>query len=956
MTLSAPTHSLLPTGSWLILLCIITASTVLPATINAQETVPSGCFDIATNANVTPLFVSPNDWPGVQRAMGDLQSDLRKLTQNEVRFQSAGLPHSTKIVIAGTVGKSPEIDALIAAGTLDGSFLDDAWEAYHIEVIEHPFEGVEQALVIAGSDKRGTIFGIYEISRQMGVSPWYFWADVPVPHKKNIAVVPGCLLQEKPAVQYRGIFLNDENPALYGWVHETYGGFNHEFYGDVFELMLRLKSNYLWTAMWGKAFYDDDPLNAPTADMYGVVIGTSHHEPMGRAHVEWDRYGEGAWNYQTNEETLKKFWKEGIERIGSYEATITLAMRGDGDEAMSDETNVDLLQRIVADQREIIAENSQQDPDKELQLWALYKEVQQYYEDGMRAPDDVMLLLADDNWGNARLLPPPGTAKEHPGGWGLYYHFDYVGDPRNYKWINTNQISRVWEQMNLAWEHEVERMWLVNVGDLKPMEYPISFFLDHAWNPDAMTMEKMTEYPQTWAAAQFGPEFAQEIGHILTTYTKYNARRKHELLSPETYDLVHFREAAGVVADYNKLREQTKAIEAKLPAAYHDAFYQLVLHPVEASANLNELYYTAALNHLYADQGRGATNAMIALTQKLFAKDQQITDRYHSIANGKWNHMMDQTHIGYTYWQQPDENTIPETVEILNLPSAALAVAVEGSDQAWPGSNEKAELPTFDKFNRQLFYVDIFNRGSTPFAYTVTATVPWITFTEVTDEVTFQQRIFVSIDWELAPTGSSSETITISSEHGEEKVWVHVFNPATELENFTGFVEANGYVSIEAENFSRATSTDSITWKVIPNFGKTKSGVTTFPPTHYDLIPGETSPQLEYDFYLWEPGPIKINTLLSPSLQFNASKGLKMAIAVDDNAPQVINIHEGYNWYQIVGDNINQIVNEHTVAEPGAHTLKIWAIDPSVVLQKIIIQTEEIPRTYLGPPQSYFHE
>lgn len=920
----------------------------------AQDSEVKSCFDIAQNGHSVPLYISQQEYPGAQRAMGDLQSDLRKLTQNQVDFLSTGFPEHPEFILAGTLGKNPKIDALVESGKLDPSFLEGAWEAYHIEVIENPFEGVDKALVIAGSDKRGTIFGIYEVSRLMGVSPWYFWADVPVPQKENISLNQ-CLIQDKPKVEYRGIFLNDENPALYGWVHETYGGFNHEFYGDVFELILRLKGNYLWTAMWGKAFYDDDPLNASTADMYGVVIGTTHHEPMGRAHVEWDRYGEGDWNYQTNEEFLREFWKKGIQRLSDYEATITLGMRGDGDMAMSEEANVGLLERIVADQREIIDEYSEQDPDKELQLWALYKEVQEYYEKGMRTPDDVMLLLADDNWGNARLLPEPGKADEHPGGWGLYYHFDYVGGPRNYKWINTNQISRTWEQMNLAWEHGVDRMWLVNVGDLKPMEYPISFFLDHAWDPDEMDVDAMDAYPETWAASIFGEEYAEEIGSLMTEYTLYNARRKHELLNTPTYSLVHFNEGERIVNDFRELEQQAIDLGKQIDDEYWDAYYQLVLHPIEASANLNDLYIAAAKNKWYAQQGRAATNLMAAKVQKLFDRDQEITDYYHNeLANGKWNHMMAQTHIGYTYWQQPEQNNIPET-EILELPDQPeMGVSVQGAAEAWPGADGTPALPTFDKFNQQSYFFEIFNKGKGSFKYTIETSVPWIEFEGMTSTVDDQQRIHVSLDWSKVPAGEVTESFTIKSDGAEQTVEVHAFNPETNLNGFTGFVEARGYIAMEGENYSKSAASDQAEWTFVPQIGKTDGGMTVSPTTVRGLEAGsEESPRLEYNTWFFSEGEVEVELYLSPTLEFNQSKGLQIAVSFDNEDPQIIDMHDDYNWYQIVGENILKLKTTHTIQQAGAHTLKVWAVDGGPVVQRVVVKTGDVGQTYLGPPESF---
>jgi hypothetical protein len=501
----------------------------------------------------------------------------------------------------------------------------------------------------------------------MGVSPWYWWADVPVKKQSAIYINSKTIIIDSPKVKYRGIFINDEAPALSGWSKEKFGGFNHLFYQKVFELMLRLKSNYIWPAMWGNAFYDDDSLNIKTADDYGIVIGTSHHEPLMRAHEEWKRYGSGKWNYDSNEIKLKAFWQKGMQRA-TNEKIVSVGMRGDGDEPMSRETATFLLEKIVKDQRTIIEEVTAKPAAQSPQLWALYKEVQDYYDKGMRVPDDITLLLCDDNWGNIRRLPKP-TDKPRPngsagrarsGGYGIYYHFDYVGGPRNYKWLNTNPIPRVWEQMHLAYEHGVDKIWIANVGDIKPMEFPISFFLDYAWNPQKIKADDLKNYTIQWSSAQFGNTYAKDIAKIISTYTKYNGRRKPELLDANTYNIENYNEAQRVTDDYNSLLNRTEKINETLPGEYKDAYFQLVLHPVKACANLQELYMTVAKNKIDYAKHFASANTYADKVMQLYTKDSLITIQYHRMNKGKWNHMMDQTHIGYSYWQQPLWNKRPE--------------------------------------------------------------------------------------------------------------------------------------------------------------------------------------------------------------------------------------------------------------------------------------------------------
>ena len=497
----------------------------------------------------------------------------------------------------------------------------------------------------------------------MGVSPLYFWADVPVKKKENVFIARGSYTKGTPKVKYRGIFINDEAPSLTNWAYVKFGEFNAVFYDHVFELILRMKGNYLWPAMWPpRAFYVNDPQNAVLADEYGIVMGTSHHEPLTRAHAEWQQFGEGEWNYNTNPVGLEKFWIDGMKRKGDKEALLTIGMRGDGDEAMSEDTAIETLEKVVKAQRKIIADVTGKPVEETPQMWALYKEVMDYYDRGMKVPDDVTLLLCDDNWGNIRKLPALDAAPRS-GGYGIYYHFDYVGGPRNYKWINTTQIERVWEQMHLAYEHNVKDIWVVNVGDIKPMEFPIEFFLDYAWNPDKWTTDNLQDYYTEWSEKQFGKEYANEIADLVRTYTKYNARRKHELLNIPKYSLTHFNEADNMLADFKTLEKKALALKTKLPKEYLDAYYHLVEHPIVASANLNELYIAAFKNKMYAKQGNIIANDYAEKVQDLYLKDSLITKYYHEeLAGGKWNGIMSQMHIGYKSWQHSRFNNIPETV------------------------------------------------------------------------------------------------------------------------------------------------------------------------------------------------------------------------------------------------------------------------------------------------------
>jgi hypothetical protein len=918
----------------------------------------AGDFSIVERSVAATLLVDSADFPGVIRAVSDLQADIERVTKHTAEVSHDGKSLGSSVIIVGTIGKSKTIDQLIRDHRIDVTPIAGKWESFLIQVVPDALPGVAGALIIAGSDKRGTIFGVYDLSDQIGVSPWYWWADVPVQHHDELFVRPGRHVQGPPAVKYRGIFLNDEAPSLTGWVQEKYGNYNHEFYTKVFELLLRLKANYLWPAMWNNAFNEDDPLNPQLADEYGIVMGTSHHEPMLRAQQEWKRHGKGPWDYSTNSDFLKGFWSEGVERNKKYESIITLAMRGDGDLPMSEGANIALLEKIVADQRKIIAERVNRDLSKVPQDWALYKEVQEYYEKGMRVPDDVTLLWCDDNWGNIRRLPTTEERKRS-GGAGIYYHFDYVGDPRSYKWLNTIPIAKVWEQMNLAYHYGADRIWIVNVGDLKPMELPIDFFLNMAWKPENWPKEKISEFTRLWAERQFGPEFAPDIADILAKYTKYNGRRKPELLEPSTFSLVDYREAETVFADFQAAATKAEEIYNKLPENQRNAFFEFVLYPTRASAIVTKLYITAGRNQLYARQGRASTNDLAAQARALFQADAELSADYnHTLAHGKWDHMMDQTHIGYTYWNQPPVNAMPKVTEIEIPVPAQLGAAIEGSALAWPGSAGEATLPPFDVFNQQRRYIDVFNRGREPFAFSGAASVSWIVLSESKGTVEKEKRVWISVDWDKVPVGHANGYVKITGGNAQEViVSVNASRPQDlTRESLDGFVESDGYVSMEAVHYDKKIDGPSARWDKIDDLGRTLSSMSVFPVTAESVTPPRDSPRLEYKLYLFDPHTAEVEAILAPTLNFVPGRGLRYAMSFDDGVPQIIDAlaqHTVKDWETSVKDGVRKVTSTHSLAGTGYHTLKFWMVDPGVVLQKLVVNLGGVKPSYLGPPESF---
>lgn len=616
----------------LIILLLMAACTNIAYTTDFITFKRSSQSDIELTRTSDTITYDPLDWKGVRMAVENLRHDLKAVTG------SANAP-----VVVGTIGKSK----LAKKYKQQSKELQGKWEQYLIFTDRGK-------LVIMGSDKRGTIYGIYELSRQIGVSPWYWMADAPIQKHEQLFAKSGIYTDGEPKVKYRGIFINDEWPSFGTWCKNQFGGINSKAYARIFELMLRLKANYFWPAMWDSRFNEDDPLSPQLADDMGIVMGTSHHEPMMRAHKEYvyRKDSIGAWDYATNKANLDRFFEEGLERNKAYDNLITIGMRGDGDVAMGngdDEDNMKTLKDVVDGQREII-EHVYKKPASEVpQLWAIFTEVQRYYDAGFTVPDDVTLLFCDNNWGYIRRTGPE-KEQTRKGGMGMYYHIDMNGGPWNDRWINTTTAAKIREQLNLAYQTGIDRIWIINVGDLKPKEMPIDFIMHYAWNPDDYPADKIDQYMVDWARSIFGGEYAKEIADIVTEYSKMNLERKPEVQRVGIYS-VETGEAQRMFNRWDDMEKRTLSLSKKMPAEMQDAFYQLVEYPAVASAGVAKIYLAATL---------GDSITM----QTLFERDKQMTDKYNKvIADGKWDGMMLDKHIGYHMWSMPSENTLPQVAK-----------------------------------------------------------------------------------------------------------------------------------------------------------------------------------------------------------------------------------------------------------------------------------------------------
>lgn len=882
-------------------------------------------FVLSKEGRSATICLEPDANKSVLRAAGDLAADVERVTGVRPHVSQGAAAWRGSIVFIGVLGQSRFIDGLAAAGKLDARGVHGEWESYVVQVVNDPAPGVDKALVIAGSDRRGTIYGVYEVSESIGVSPWYWWADVPVTKHASLAIRAGPHQQGPPSVKYRGIFLNDEDWGLQPWAAKTFepelGDIGPKTYARIFELLLRLKANTLWPAMHActKAF-NLYPQNKLVADDYGIVMGSSHAEPILRDNVtEWTGPPED-YNYVTNREGVRAYWEQRVRENGRFENIYTLGMRGIHDSAMvgptTDAERIRVLEQIFADQRAILAKDVNPDVTHVPQAFTPYKEVLDIYRAGLPVPGDVTLVWPDDNFGYIRHFP---TAEERkrPGGSGVYYHLSYLGSPLAYLWLCTTPPALVWEEMSKAYDHGACTIWIANVGDLKPAEIGTEFFLQMAWDVHRWRRENLPGFLVAWATREFGPDHAPEIAGIMDEYYRLNFQRKPEHLqwwlpneaprpSPFTAD-----EARQRLEAFARLRAQVDRLYATMPDADKDAFYELVAYPVRGAALANERYFSGELAALNAAAGQADAAELARTAESADTRLKEETRIYNEqIAGGKWRRIL----------------------------------ALEPADQLWRSIRLAPwALPRFTAPAKSA-------EGTANAA----RTMPRDRAGRLEGDSADPQNAEPQLDLR-STLGSPSTPPNVPT---PPPLATMQNTPAAVPAGIDGFVEANGVVSVEAEHYTQEVDRGGAGWEVIPGLGRTGDSVAVFPTTAVSIKPARLAadaPRLEYQVYFFTAGDVTAMVNLLPTQPIGAGNGLRLALAIDDDAPQMVTAGAEVGsraWAQcVLSEVITAPVRLH-VPSAGAHVLKIFMVDAGVVLDKIVIDCGGLKPDYLGPPET----
>ena len=927
---------------------------------------------------LTTFTVEEQAYEGVKAIAEKVADDFVRVGMSRP-VTSFGLPTNKAAIVFATLGKSAMVDGLVAAGKFDAATIEGKDEVYAIKFIDGN-------LYIIGSDKRGTIYGMFALSEYIGVSALHFWGDAVPAHKTRLEIGSDIETVSKvPSVKYRGFFINDEWPCFGNWTLNQFGGVNAEAYDHIFELLLRFKGNYIWPAMWASSFALDGPgsLNEELADKYGVVVGASHHEPCLRASEEWAKvrgvdtpYGT-AWNYYTNKEGLNNYWRDGLKRSGKFEKIITIGMRGEYDSHMlgDDATvkdNIDLLKDVITNQRALIKEHSPNNPE----LLALYKEVEEFFYgsddvEGLKdweGLDDVICMLCEDNFGFMRTLPTKDLGERR---FGMYYHFDYHGGPISYEWMPSVPYEKTWEQMSMAYEYGVRDVWIVNVGDLKFNEVPLAYFMELAYDFDTYgtsNPHSVQDFTAKWLKGLFpgvSDELRTQMGDVLHRYIKLNGARRPEALNQDIYHASHYLEADRQLAEAWSIEQLTQDIYGQLSDLEKDAYYSTIHFPALASTNLLKMHLYAAKNMHFAKQGKKISNVYGDQVMQCIEKDRQMFAEFGNFKDGKWKGMELEEHIGFTTWN--DDNCrypLRVTVEPFHKPRLAVSrkdgerichkaygspMALDLSDFLWAGNDE--------------VFVEIANDGLGILNYSITGgeELSWLLVSSRQGEAEYQEDIRIAVDKSQLGEGVHEARLLISD--GDATVALDIKAKAVATVGLAPntFLPNNGVIAINADHFCDKSGTETGSFEVLENYGRSGAGMKVFPFTA-KFSEGEAAPSLSYRFLIEEAGEHIVEVWTTPTNPTEASQPLRFTLTSGQSQQVVTTVpsdfvayHTDPRWCQGVLDNIRKTTATAGFAA-GVQELSIGALEAGLIIERIFIyKPEHAPKaSYLGPLESVF--
>ncbi len=974
-------------------------------------------MQLVSGGQAVPFLVEAEAHEGVRRVAGKVAEDVRRVSGALPQIISA--PAGEVLVLCATLGASPLADALIAAGKLpEAERIRGKWECWLTALVDAPFEGVDRALVILGSDKRGTIYGLYSLSEHIGVSPLHYWGDAEPLTDPEPEITPDFLtVTKEPSVRYRGLFINDEWPCFGSWCMEHFGGVNAEMYDHVFDLLLRLKGNYMWPAMWASVFGEEGPgsANEELADMYGIVVGNSHHEPCLRAGEEFKhsiqrenaRYGTD-WNFVRNREGITRFWADGLKRSGKYEHLITIGMRGEADSAMLGEdsglkANIDYLKDVITTQEALIQEHAGPKSKDQPRLLALYKEVEPFFYgnenvEGLKDWEgltNTVCMLCEDNQGFMRSLPTPemtAALRQRGCGWGMYYHVDYHGGPVSYEWMPSTPFSLLWEQMCLAYDHGVRDVWILNTGDLKFNEVSLKQFLDLAYDYDKWGSHAADNW-QAWLTEFVRSTFPHLPGNVhagiqalLSGLYEVNGMRRPEALNADVYHPCHHLEAQRMMARAESmLRLCDNTLKHCGP--HRAGFYSMVGFPVAASMNLLRMHLAAGLNAHYARQGRPVANLYGDILVNTQETDASLAEKFAAWKDGKWRGMEREAHIGFTTWNE-DGCKLPLRTVVTPVPYPRLSLSRKDSAQTF-GRKYGAPfvIPVHDFCNAGVEEVvlEAANDGTGELTVTVEGEAPWLSVVlpqQEPEQKTFLGRrsapaatsftvkaleeIRLVCDRDALPEGDMQQvTLVVRStgegSHADCTVHVDVRALRHPVNAEPAFMPADRVVTMEAHHFVREHAAGDAAFRILPGLGRSGHAVKVYPTTAA-FLPGEDAPSLTYRFLAEEEGEHVCEIWLTPTSPVRPGAPMRCALTGPDGAQQIItcvpaDYHPGENsdprWCAAMVEHIRK-VQAVILCEKGLNEVTLAAIDPNLSIERILIypQGHRLPQSYLGPQES----